>query len=244
MTRQPTPETRPAAPVARPFIEDRVCLVLPGEGGRVVRRHWRLQQPSPLVAFSLRGRIAACLDGAVDLAVRETFRALDPQAEADLEADTQTVGEAAALRAWRRARAGQCLVDDDGTAPVGAAGDVLRAVLAAVAARCGVRLDHALLLGEAEREEDGAEGYRWVRPSLLHRLLLDSRLSFDGEGPRPRTRSWLAEGEPESPGRSLSQAVASGSISEFCRALDACLWSADEAGLLAAWAVLTLWRPF
>lgn len=234
----------------RPAIRDEVCLLLPtAEGGEPSRRWWSVRQPSPLVAFSLQARVAAALGPGADLVVRALL-AVDREGEEAVAADRVTVGEARALEAFRRARSGRCVVDQG--EPAEEAAGRLWAVVALSVARCGQRMDAALLAGEAERQppqpgpggEPAGGGVRWTRPSLLHRLLLDSELRFGGEGAQPRRGSWLVEGEPDSPGRRLAVAVAGGNAAAFSAALDGVLVSADEVALLSALAVLTLWRPF
>src|SRR5690348_15207574 len=93
----------------RAEVEDKACIAVETAAG-FENRWWRITQPVPSVAFSLRGRIGAALGaGVADVMMREFSRAVDPQAEADLEADGQTVGDAMALRVFRNARAGESI---------------------------------------------------------------------------------------------------------------------------------------
>ena len=200
-------------------------------------------QPRPSIAFALQGRIAAALGPAMDAAMQLAFVADDEGSLARM-ADTEALGEGLALQTFRNARSGRMLVTDGGQR-LDEAGLRLWAVLMFVSQRSGVRLDAALLLGEHERVA-GKEGTttRWTRTSLLHRLLMDSSLAFGGEGPAPKSGSWLAPTEPDSPGKRLAQASAGADVGAFVNALDDVLVSADELALLSAWAVYTLWRPF
>ena len=93
----------------RAEVEDKVCIAVETANG-VENRWWRITQPVPSVAFALRGRIGAAIGDTVDVAMREFSRAVDPDAEEALEADTQTLGDAAALRAFRNSRAGKSVV--------------------------------------------------------------------------------------------------------------------------------------
>lgn len=238
----PAPQDEPEAPQAgRRDLEEVLRLeVRVGLGADDVRRRWwRIRQPPPSVAFTLRGRIGACLGDATDWAVRNFLLVADPQGEADLEADVATVGEALALKTFARARAGRAVVDDGEAVEM--ASLRLSAVASAVAGRAGVDLNAALLLGEHEREKDNM-AFRWAKPSLLHRLLLDSSLTYGGDGPRPM----YPGGRPGEthPGAGLWSAMNGGSVGEFVRHLDTVVSGPDELTLLCAWAVLHLWRPF
>lgn len=227
-----------------PRPSDRICLVLPQpEGAPECRRWWYLEQPRPSVAFALQVRVAAALGGAADFAL-DAFLHHPDQVE-DYEADRQTHGDDLAMRTLRRARSGKALFDPSEQVTCA---DRLWAVLRAAAARGGPRLDAALLAGEAEREPK-TPNYRWPRASLLHRLLLDSGLRFDGTGPQPLEAPPVPPLPPNASVElqaraALRDAVAEGSVGQFVRALDDILASPDELGLLAAWAVLHLWRPF
>lgn len=228
--------------MARPT--DRICLTLPTpEGAPEIRRWWYIEQPRPSVAFALQVRVAAALGGASEFFLQAFFA--DPDQQADLEADRQTVGEALALRTLRRARAGQALA---GAQEMRECAARLWAVLS-VAAGKGDRMDALLLAGEAERER-GTDAHRWPRASLLHRLLLDSGLRYDGDGPSPlgpvAATPMLAADTPAHvrARAALRDAVAQGGVGEFVRALDEVLVSPDELALLSAWAVLHLFRPF
>lgn len=229
--------------MARDHVEDEVCLPVRVSADKVESRWWRVVQPPPSVAFSLRGRIGAAMGNLVDVAVREFSRAVDPEAEADLEADVQTVGDARALKTFRNARSGRSVRNGDLPADV-VAGD-LTAAAVFVARHTGTRLDGPTLLGVHERNtgRDGASlGFKWPGPSLLHRLLLDSRLTYGGAGERPYYPSGM-KGEAH-PGAALWEAVSDGSVGAFVNALDGVVTGPDELTLLYTWALLHLWRPF
>lgn len=237
----------------RENIDDVLCVRLPGKGDTVRLRWWWLRQPPPTVAFALQSRLSAALGPASDAAVRLAFRLLDPGAEEDLEAAAGAAGEALALRAWRRARAGLAISDGRGGEDMAEAGERLRAVLAFVASHVGPggALDATGLVGEFEREKPaggvvGGSGtsHRWARHGLLHVLLHESRCVWQGEGEAPRKGSWATEAEPDSPGRRLALAAAGHSLGAYAAALDAVLASPEELALLAAWAALHLYRPF
>ena len=242
----------------RENIDDVLCVRLPGRDGRPRLRWWWLRQPPPTVAFALQARLSAALGPAGDAAVRLAFRLLDPVAEEDLEAGVEAQGEALALRAWRRARAGQAVSDGVGEEGMAAAGDRLRAVLAFVASHVGLggALDAAGLVGEFEREKVGMAGgsglagglpqasHRWARHGLLHVLLHESKCQWQGDGEAPRRGTWAAQDEGDSPGRRLAFAAMGHSLGTYAGALDAVLVSPEELALLAAWAALHLYRPF
>lgn len=226
-----------------PRPTDQIVLVLPGpEGAPEIRRWWWICQPPPSVAFSLQVKVAAALGGAAGFAL-DAFFAHPDQIE-DYEADRQTVGEALAMRTLRRARSGMALADG---ADLRQCADRLWAVLRVATARGGPSLDALLLAGEAERVR-GEAAYRWPRASLLHRLLLDSGLRYDGEGPSPLgpVPGVLPPDAAADVKRraALRDAVASGSIGDFVKALDEVLVGPDELALLSAWALLHLLRPF
>lgn len=236
----------------RAEVEDKACIAVATSDG-VENRWWQITQPVPSVAFSLRGRIGAALGpGVADVMMREFSRAIDPQAEEDLEADAQTVGDAMALRAFRNARAGRSVtsaaafVTTPGRVPKAAeVAGVLLTVATFIARYTGARIDAPLLLGVHERntERDGDSlGFKWTGPSLLHRLLLDSRLTFGGTAEKWRTPSGV-KGE-DHPGADLADAVNRGSVGGFVGALDDLSTGPDELTLLVAWALLHLWRPF
>jgi hypothetical protein len=245
----------------RETIDDQLCVRLPGKD-KPRLRWWWLRQPPPTVAFALQARLSAALGPAGDAAVRLVFRLLDPVAEEDLEAGAEAQGDALALRAWRRARAGLAISDGRGGEAMQEAGDRLRAVLGFVASHVGPggALDAAGLVGEFEREKPttapwtgvgggagmGASGptHRWTRHGLLHVLLHESKCRWQGDGDAPRKGSWAAQDEPESPGRRLALAAEGHSIGAYAAALDAVLVSPEELALLAAWAALHLYRPF
>jgi len=232
-------------------VEDTVRIAVQVSADVTERRWWRIVQPPPSVAFSLRGRIGAAMGPLVDVAMREFSRAVDPQAEADLEADAQTLGDAAALRAFRNARCGrsvtsaEALVAPGVTASAADVAGVLTVVATFVARHTGSQIDAPVLLGVHERNtanDPDALGFRWPGPSLLHRLLLDSRLQHGGTAERWRTASGNA-GE-DHPGAALQEAVNRGSVGGFVAALDDLVTGPDELTLLYTWALLHLWRPF
>ena len=100
----------------RPDISDQICLVVPTGEGTSENRWWSITQPPPSVAFSLQGHIASALgpgvyDGILDLLRKMAQREDSNEEETRLEdfiADREAVGEAAALRIYRRARLGKC----------------------------------------------------------------------------------------------------------------------------------------
>lgn len=224
-------------------IEDEVCLTMRvGQGAEDVEpRWWSISQPRPSIALTLRARIGAALGPASDAAMRAMYRVLDPDAEEDLEHDAATIGDAAALQTFRRARSGHCIVDLAEGETMDIAAGRLIAVAAYIARVSGQRLDAALLLGEHDRVADNLD-YKWTRPSLLHRLLLDSGLRFGGSAKRPNYPS----GRPgdSSPGAGLFAAYNTGSITAFIREVDELVSGPDELLLLTTWALLHLWRPF
>lgn len=246
----------------RENIDDVLCVRLPGKGDKPRLRWWWLRQPPPMVAFALQARLSAALGPAGDAAVRLALRLLDPGAEEDLEAGVEAQGEALALRAWRRARAGQAISDGRGGEAMHEAGERLRAVLAFVASHVGVggALDAAGLVGEFEREKVGTGNWqtgndtragggapathRWARHGLLHVLLHESRCRWQGDGDAPRKGSWAAQDEPDSPGRRLALAAEGHALGAYASALDGVLVSPEELAILAAWAALHLYRPF
>ena len=140
----------------RAEVEDKVCIAVETANG-VEHRWWRITQPVPSVAFALRGRIGAAIGDTVDVAMREFSRAVDPDAEEALEADVQTLGDAAALRAFRNARAGRSIVSASAlvapgrTATAADVAGVLLTVATFVARHTGGRLDAVGLLGVHER---------------------------------------------------------------------------------------------
>lgn len=225
-------------------LEDEVCLPVQVGPDKVLDRWWRITQPPPSVAFSLRGRIGAAMGSLVDVAVREFARAVDPQGELDLESDVASVGEARALQAFRRARSGRSVTNGDLPADV-VAGDLLACAIY-VAQKTGVHLDGPALLGVHERNtgRDAASmGFRWPGPSLLHRLLLDSRLTYGGSYEKAARWPSGMEGEDHD-GAPLWKAVNEGSVGSFVNALDNLVTGPDELTLLYVWALLHLWRPF
>lgn len=229
--------------MAKREVEDEVRLPVQVGPDEVVDRWWRITQPPPSVAFSLRGRIGAAMGPLVDVAVREFARAVDPQGEDDLAVDTASVGEARALQAFRRARSGRSVVNGD-LPGHDVAGDLLGSAVF-IAQHTGTRLDGPALLGVHERNtgRDAASmAFRWPGPSLLHRLLLDSRLTYGGQAVQRRYPSGM-EGEPHD-GANLWRAVNEGSVGGFVAALDDLVTGPDELTLLYAWALLHLWRPF
>jgi len=237
--------------MGRHEVEDEVRIAVQVGHGTVERRWWRIVQPPPSVAFSLRGRIGAALGPVVDIAMREFSRAVDPQAEEDLEADVQTVGDAAALRAFRNARAGKsvtsaaALVGPGVQAKAGDVAGVLLTVATFIGRHTGARIDAPTLLGVHERNtanDADSLGFKWPGPSLLHRLLLDSRLTFGGTAEKWRTPSGVVG--DDHPGLALADAVNRGSVGGFVAALDDLVAGPDELTLLYAWALLHLWRPF
>ena len=140
----------------RAEVEDKVCIAVETANG-LENRWWRITQPVPSVAFALRGRIGAAIGDTVDVAMREFSRAVDPDAEEALEADAQTLGDAAALRAFRNARAGKSVVSAAAfvapgrTATAADVAGVLLTVATLVARHTGGRLDAVGLLGVHER---------------------------------------------------------------------------------------------
>ncbi len=234
--------------MARRDVEDEACLPVQvgwGEGDteRMEHRWWRITQPVPSVAFSLRGRIGAAMGPLVDVAVREFVRVVDPDGEADVASDAASVGEARALQVFRRARSGRSVVNGD-LPGHDVAGDLL-ATAVYIARATGGRIDGPALLGVHERNtaRDGSSlGFKWPGPSLLHRLLLDSRLTCGGSAKVARWPSGMA-GE-DHPGADLWTAVNEGSVGGFVHALDRLVTGPDELTLLYTWALLHLWRPF
>lgn len=229
--------------MARRDIEDEVCLTMRvGPCAEDIEaRWWSISQPRPSIALTLRARIGAALGPAADAAMRSMYAILDPTAEDDLEQDAATVGDAAALQTFRRARSGHCIVDLAEGETMDLAAGRLIAVAAWVARASGQRLDAALLLGEHDRVADNLD-YKWTRPSLLHRLLLDSGLKFGGSAKAP----YYPSGRPgdKSPGAPLFSAYNTGSITGFVKEIDELVSGPDELLLLTVWALLHLWRPF
>ena len=226
--------------MGRPDVEDKIRLRVRVGPDQVQERWWRIEQPVPSVALALRGRIGAALGPAADEAVMLMLRSLEPQLDDDLLSDEATVGDALALATFRRARSGQGIAapSEDADATAGR----LLALATFIGRRTGAGLDSVLLLGEHERQDGGRPGYRWTRPSLLYRLLMDSRLTFGGYAPRPLWPSG-APGD-EAPGAALLKANLQGSVGEHTAALDNLVAGPDELLLLVAWALLHLWRPF
>ena len=104
-------------------------------------------------------------------------------------------------------------------------------------------VSYVAVVGVINTANDGDSlGFRWPGPSLLHRLLLDSRLSYGGSGEKWRTPSGVA-GE-DHPGAALADAVNRGNVGGFINAMDDLVTGPDELTLLVAWALLHLWRPF
>lgn len=232
-------------------IDDQVRLPVRVSADVVEGRWWSIVQPPPSVAFSLRSRIGAAMGPMVDVGMRQFLMVVDPQAEDDLIADAAAMGDAVALQTFRRVRAGQgivtaaALVEGDRGLHAGDVAGVLLHVATYVARASGGRIDGPLLLGVHERntpEAGDAFGFRWPGPSLLHRLLLDSRLKYLGCAERPRAPSGIA-GE-DHPGGPLFAAVNRGSVGGFIAALDDVVTGPDELTLLYVWALLHLWRPF
>jgi hypothetical protein len=222
-------------------IEDEICLSMRASADDVESRWWSISQPRPSIALTLRARIGAALGPAADAAMRSMYAVLDPGAEDDLEQDAATLGDAAALQTFRRARTGHCIVDIAEGETMDLAAGRLLAVAAYVARASGQKLDAALLLGEHDRVADNLD-YKWTKPSLLHRLLLDSGLKFGGSAKVARYPS----GRPgdTAPGAGLFAAYNTGSITGFIREIDALVSGPDELLLLTVWALLHLWRPF
>lgn len=226
--------------MARRDVEDTIRLHVRTGPDAAQDRWWRIEQPPPSIALTLRGRIGAALGGAADQAMLMMLKATDPQALRDLADDTETVGDALALATFQRARSGR------GVAVEGEAADLtagrLLAVAGFVARTSGTDLDAALLLGEHERQDGGRPGYRWVRAPLLYRLLMDSKVTFGGVAAKTLWPSGMPA--DESPGAALFRAQAQGSVGEHVAALDAVVAGPDELLLLVTWALLHLWRPF
>ena len=230
--------------MARVRAEDRVRIEVQVGPGEVEGHWWAIEQPSPSVSLALRLRIGAALGPFPDYMMREFSRLMDPDAEAALEVDTKTVGDALALQAFRRARSGQSI--QDGDQPAHGVSMTLLAVARLIAHGTGGRVDGPLLLGVHERNTDrdgDSLGFKWPGPSLLHRLLLDSRLRYLGAASKPREPSGVV-GEDDHPGHDLAEAVARGQVAAFVNALDETVSGPDELTLLVAWALLHLWRPF
>ena len=248
----------------RPDIEDTICLTIPTGPETTERRWWEIRQPPPSIAFSLQGHLTQALGPGVYDAILDLLRVSEKQIAAqraaqedededeplppredpreDYADNVQTLGEAEALKIYRRARMGASLVDPG--EPLETASERLRIALSFVARRTGVSLGTALLLGESERDTDRASGiaHRWAKPSLLHRLLLASELKFGGTAKVQRFPSGAAG--DDAPGAALWSAVQRGSIQGFVKALDEILISADELAMLATWSVIHLFRPF
>jgi hypothetical protein len=230
-------------------IEDEVCLRVPVAGAEDETRWWSITQPPPSVAFALQASIADALGGAADMAIRLMLRVMDPETEAAVDATEKTLGESAALAVFRNARSGQALCPEfveytDGTkreSYINDATDRLRSVLAFVGGNLGVRLSAARLVGVPERDKDNM-AFRWREPALLHQLLLYSGLRFGGTGKRPAYSA--GKHDATHPGTALYDATNTGNVSKFMGALDGIVASPDELGLLCAWAVVHLWRPF
>ena len=222
-------------------IEDEVCLSMRTGPETIEGRWWAIVQPRPSIALALRARIGAAIGPAADAALRSLYAVIDPDAEDDIASDTATVGEAAALQVFRRARSGKCLVDLGAGETMDIAAGRLLAIASFIARSSGARLDAALLLGEHERVADNLD-YRWAKPSLLHRLLLDSGLRFGGTAKKPRYASGMSG--DEAPGAALFSAYNTGSITAFVKEIDALVSGPDELLLLTVWALLHLWRPF
>lgn len=221
-------------------VEDTIRLRVRVGPEQVLERWWKIEQPQPSVALTLRGRIGAALGPAADQAMLLMIRGLAPMTSEDLAADEATVGEALALATFRRARSGQDIAVDGEDADITAGRLLSVATFIARAAAQG--LDATLLLGEHERRDRGQPGYQWPKPALLYRLLLDSKLAYGGHAERPR---W-ASGAPgdEAPGAGLLAANLRGSVGEHIAALDTLVQGPDELLLLTTWALLHLWRPF
>lgn len=221
-------------------VEDTIRLRVRVSADQVQDRHWRIEQPPPSVALTLRGRIGAALGPAADQAMLLMYHNLDPASAEDLAQDEATVGDALALATFHNARSGRSVAvqGEDADATAGR----LLAVAAFIARNTGATLDSSLLLGEHERQGGGAPGYKWARPALLYRLLMDSRLTFGGVAPKPLWPSGVPG--DESPGAALFKAHLQGSIGEHIAALDNVVAGPDELLLLVTWALLHLWRPF
>jgi hypothetical protein len=223
---------------------DEVVLVVPVDGG-YVRRWWRIRQPAPSVALSLRTQISAALGPAAEFAARMIL-SLDVESEETLRA-TQDADEALALRAWRRARSGRALVrDPDPTSDdpeerlpekIQDATNRLWSVLRIVSRKTGVQLDGPALLGLPENAQGGQ--HTWRRIGLGHLLLLGSDLQFGGG-----EEEACFPVEEDAAAMALARAVNEGHAGKFVAALDDVLASADELALLITWATLHMFRPF
>lgn len=225
--------------MAREDVEDEVCLEMRTGVDTVEKRWWKIVQPPPSVAFALRGRIGSALGAAVDAAMRSLYAVADPEGEDDIVATTATLGDAAALQAFRRARSGRAIAEPGEALDI-TAGRLL-AVAGYVARYAGVRMDSALLLGEHERTSN-AFGYKWSKPSLLHRLLLDSGLTYGGSAKSARYP--LGRDGEDHPGAALWKAYNTGSVNDYIREIDSLVSGPDELTLLVVWCVMHLWRPF
>lgn len=233
-------------------IEDQICLSIPVGIDEVQNRWWKLEQPPPSVAFSLRGHLLAALGPNTINAIQRWLEASEknlqdtyedpPQVIEDFKSNILTTNETIAASIFRKTRMGQCLVAEGEN--LGEATTRLMAVLSAISKTFDLQLNAPTLVGESERHADNVAIHRWPKPSLLHRLLLSSKINFGGTGKTPVYPSGRDVPGGNDPGGPLCKAVAAGSISGFINALDDILVSADELAMLSAWAVVHLFRPF
>ena len=224
-------------------IDDEIQITIPVAEDVSETRWWSIRQPPPSVAFGLQAAISRALGPNVIESVFSLLVIRDDEADGILKDDfalnEKILGNAMAGRLLRNTRLGRSLShpDDD----LGSATNRLRILLRWLTHRFGVDVSAMALAGEQEREKKSMT-FKWVQPSLVHRLLLASSLKFCGTAERPRSPTGLAE--DTSPGAKLWDAVGTGSLSLFSSALDDILVSADELALLSVWVTCHLFRPF
>ena len=204
----------------RPDIEDEICLSVPTDPDSTELRWWSIRQPPPSVAFALQAQMLSALGAKVGEAVMALLRLspasmgsdeLNDEGESlvvqDIRADTETLGEAHALKVFRNARQGKNLVQPGESLEV--AGDRLRSCLYLISRHVGVEMSSAKLVGDPSRVKDNL-AFTWASPALIHRLLLSSELRFGGTAKKPQYPSGL-EDKP-TPQTMLSKAVNEGSV--------------------------------
>jgi hypothetical protein len=232
------------------IIEDEICLTIPTGPDTEEKRWWSIRQPPPSIGFSLQGQLAAALGPKVLQGIMATIQISDSLSEdaidgegpidRDLESDLVTMGEALAWKTYRNARMGRALIGEGEN--IADASNRLRAVLGDISKRFSMELNSPALVGETERKEGGNLDFKWIKPALLHRLLLSSQLKFGGTAAKPRYPSGMEL--DTSPGADLWRATQQGSVSQFVYAMDKVVDSIDEVFMLCVWATLHLWRPF
>lgn len=224
-------------------IEDQVQITVPVAEGISETRWWSIRQPPPSVAFGLRTELSRALGPNVIEGVFSLLIARDSEADSLLKDDfalnEKILGNAMAGKLLRNTRMGRSLIHP--TEDLGTASDRLHILLRWLAIRFGVDVSAVALVGEQERAKNSMS-FQWVRPGLVHRLLLSSSLKFLGTAEKPRTPTGMAD--DTSPGAKLWEAVGTGSLTVFTAALDEVLVSADELSLLSIWAATHLFRPF